>query len=42
MARKSKLNLRAIEKFRQAMAKGYEREARRNLIRVPLQMGAPC
>ncbi|MBT2398443.1 phosphotransferase [Streptomyces sp. ISL-100] len=40
MARKPKINQRAVERHIKEIAKGYERAARRNPIRVPIQTGA--
>ncbi|MEU9213402.1 hypothetical protein AB0D27_37225 [Streptomyces sp. NPDC048415] len=40
MARKPKIDQRAIEKHLKDIAKGYERAARRNPIRVPIQTDA--
>ncbi|MEU6573578.1 hypothetical protein [Streptomyces sp. NPDC046805] len=40
MARKTKIDQRAIERHLKDIAKGYERAARRNPIRVPIQTDA--
>jgi hypothetical protein len=37
---RNSINQRAIEKHLKEIAKGYERAARRNPIRVPIQMEA--